>query len=350
MTSNIPQNESVMSIDYLSSRRSDPSLRDNGYSDMSRSQPQYKADPERHLKKASSYMRLSMTSEGNAEVITKDGSSPSPPRASSAAQMTIQSSSEARNLHHAENNEAGSTAPKSVQRSSGGRSRDSRAWEFWCDKDARSELEDKAEKDASGSATGAIGLLRSKSGRRILASIPSKRNHVLSRQPSSLKRSKLGPVPQQLHRSSTSFGRLQNKSASSVNTAAKPVLKPKHSESEVPVYFSTNDSDKENWSPERDTSADDRIGNDHLSLNDHLHSDTRRSRTQHAVRRARPSGANDLTRGTSTSFSSSENNDPEADPELAPFMHAGQKSSSIAEEQDMDCVQGLLSLSQGNWR
>jgi hypothetical protein len=37
-------------------------------------------------------------------------------------------------------------------------------------------------------------------------------------------------------------------------------------------------------------------------------------------------------------------NDPEADAELAAFMKGGRKS------EDLDCVQGLLSLSQGNWR
>ena len=45
-----------------------------------------------------------------------------------------------------------------------------------------------------------------------------------------------------------------------------------------------------------------------------------------------------------------ENNDPEADPELAAFMRSGRKSNSISEEEELDCIQNLLSLSQGNWR
>lgn len=52
-----------------------------------------------------------------------------------------------------------------------GRSRDSRAWEFWCDSDARNGLVRQAEAETTGSAADAISLIRSNSGaqrRRLL--------------------------------------------------------------------------------------------------------------------------------------------------------------------------------------
>jgi len=41
--------------------------------------------------------------------------------------------------------------------------------------------------------------------------------------------------------------------------------------------------------------------------------------------------------------------DPDQDPELVAFMRDHRKSSSISGEEELDCVQGLLSLSQGRW-
>lgn len=57
-----------------------------------------------------------------------------------------------------------------------------------------------------------------------------------------------------------------------------------------------------------------------------------------------------MSKATSSGVPNSEIADPEADPELAAFMGGARKSNSISSEDDLDCVQGLLSLSQGNWR
>ena len=177
-----------------------------------------------------------------------------------------------------------------------GRSRDSRAWEFWCDKDTRSELEEKAEKDANGSAADAIDLLRSTSGRSILGPISVKRNSMLSRRPSEIKRSRVDGKGRTLHRSSTSYGRLQGQ-----DEVKKPTLK--HAESAYSVYIPGNESDKENWSPGAEK------GQEHGKRN---------------------SATN-----------------PEADSEIAVFMGKGRQNRSLSSDDDLNCVQGLLSLSRG---
>ena len=312
-------------IGYLANRRSLPSFHTR--QDVSKDDHK-STDADTVLRKTSSIVRLSMTSEGNAQVITKDTSSPSPPRVPPTTQLSGGSgqqppppsggsSSQMSNLPSANR----------LHRSSSGRSRDSRAWEFWCDKDTRTELEDKAEKDASGSAADAIDLLRSTSGRSILGVVPSKRNSLLSRHASFLKRSRVDAKPASLQRSTTSFGRLQGKPTGEMKSTPKL----KHSDSGVAVDVPGNESDKENWSPDTDTPSD-----GHPAVEVYSASQRQLARTW----LSRPK----------RSLSNAENAGPEVDPEVAAFMRGSRKSTSISEEDDMDCVQGLLSLSQGNWR
>lgn len=264
-----------------------------------------RAGPERSTKRSSSFMRLSMNSEGNATVVTKDSTSPSPPRPQQGTELVSVSKTASSHAHPVAS-DAGpivSTLPP-LKRSASGRSRDSRAWEFWCDKDARGELEDKAEKDASGSAVNAIGLLRSTSGRRVLGAISSKRNSLMSQHSTSTKMPKLdGHVPS-LQKASTSNARLQNDRNATHLPKLKPALQ------STSTYHPGDESDKENWSPD--------------------------GQQLHQQRAERGGGG--------------ENDNPEADPEIESFMRSGRKSSSVSGVEEMDCIQGLLSLSQGNWR
>lgn len=259
----------------------------------------FKPEPDRRLKKSRSFVRLSLNAEGKAEIVTKDAASPSPPRPPQTLLPDIPPPTESANR---------------LQRSYSGRSRDSRAWEFWCDKESRSEFEQTAEKDASGSAAGAIGLLRTTSGRNILGSLSSKRNAPLSvHQPS--KRSKLDHKRPPLQRSNTSLGRLQGgKPADGMRSA--PKLKHSESAAHLPGKGS-GDSDKENMSPHSDAEPHERIRLSHVRHDRH--------------------GQGVLA-------------DSEKDEELSAFMRGGQKKSSVSGDDDLDCVQGLLSLSQGNWR
>ncbi|KAF2169870.1 hypothetical protein M409DRAFT_20284 [Zasmidium cellare ATCC 36951] len=257
------------------------------------------ANPDRRIKKSASFVRLSLNAEGKAEVVTKDAASPSPPRPPQTLMPDVTPSTDSSNR---------------LQRSYSGRSRDSRAWEFWCDKESRSEFEHTAEKDGSGSAAGAIGLLRTTSGRNILGSLSSKRNAPLSVHQAN-KRSKLDHKRPPLQRSNTSLGRLQGRPAESARHAPKL----KHSESAAPLPGKgRGDSDKENMSPHSDAGPYERIRLSHV----------RPDRSGEGV------GA-----------------DPEQDEELSAFTRGGeQRKAGVAGDDDLDCVQGLLSLSQGNWR
>ncbi|KAH9828527.1 Lysine-specific histone demethylase 1A [Teratosphaeria destructans] len=257
----------------------------------------------RRLKKTSSFVRLSMSSDGNASVVTKDGESPSPPRPPPVINLP---------------------GIRSTQgRAASGRSRDSRAWEFWCDKDSRSELEEKAERDSNGDAANAIGLLRSASGRSILGSIPNKRNSLLSRAPSQIKRQKSGTDERQpLQRSQTSFGRLQGKASSNIHKAPKL----KHAGSAKSIHIPGNDSDKENWSPDSDRPFSSHPA-DQSSLSrpvEPLATDDKGS-----------TGAVGTVAGDRAP--GGENMDPEKDAELAAFMGRGGKRASTSSDAFKKC-------------
>jgi hypothetical protein len=326
---------------YLANKRRASSFREdreqNEYLPASERAPGVESD--RPLKKSSSFVRLSMTSEGAAKIITKDSPSPSPPRASQQLRQSFNSSlgPGVPSLDLARARDSGNP----LRRSASGRSHDSRAWEFWCDKDARNDQEEQAEKDASGSAADAIGLMRANSGRRVLGSLPAKRNATVMKQ-SSAKRTKLDHPRPTLHRSNTSSGRLQH----GVETVQKSALKLKYSESGASIYIPGNESDKENWSPERNVlpSSQPVMGSSSgKSRRTALGESRAAGITGKASRIGKRPPQTPRPRAATEKLT-----DPDKDPELAAFMR-DRKSSSISGEEELDCVQGLLSLSQGRW-
>jgi hypothetical protein len=126
------------------------------------------------------------------------------------------------------------------------------------------------------------------------------------------------------------MGRLQSKHLQSHATLPKL----KHSNSASSFHVKDNDSDKENWSPNGDENSD--------SQDFDRPSESRAIGQDNASGHQR--GRGDIVSGATEMKSKRFDNDPEADAELAAFMGGGRKS------EDLDCVQGLLSLSQGNWR
>ncbi|KAM0719647.1 hypothetical protein Q7P37_003778 [Cladosporium fusiforme] len=299
-------------------------------------------DAKPRLKKSSSFVRLSMTSEGAAKVITKDSSSPSPPRPSQQVEhsFSMNQGSGVSSLDLTRTKRE--SAVGSLRRSVSGRSRDSRAWEFWCDKDSRAEAEQKAEQDATGSAADAIGLMRANSGRRVLGSLPAKRNATVTREPTA-KRTKYDHSRPSLQRSSTSAGRLQH----GVETL-KPALKLKYSESGASIHIPGNESDKENWSPERSLmpssqpAMGSRGGQHHRQGRAVLGESRAAGNTGRAARTDKRPPQTPRQRAATDKVT-----DPDQDPELVAFMR-DRKSSSISGEEELDCVQGLLSLSQAS--
>ncbi|KAI7210369.1 hypothetical protein KC333_g8265 [Hortaea werneckii] len=352
-----PWEQSAQHLGYLANRRSAESLRQNDADQSFAPIPAPVSgaplpEARRRLKKTASTVRLSMSFDGNATVTTKNGEEPSPPR----AQQVMLPSASATPLPAPQfssspaQRDPTSATRNSLQRSASGRSRDSRAWEFWCDKDARSELEDKAEKDASGSAADAIGLLRSASGRSVLGNLPSKRSSLLSRTQSEIKRHKPNSKRPTLQRSNTSSGRLQAEHTQTSATSEKPRTKLKQSESAISISIPGNESDKENWSPERDQVLSSQPASQPVAGGDSSIRRPALGEKRNAANTFRPGESGVTSTKRKAARLEGDSNDPEKDIELAAFMHRQRKSNSTSSEDDLDCVQGLLSLSQGNWR
>lgn len=352
-------------IGYLANRRSQSFIRtyEEAMAEKPGSVPSSQEQaPSRTLKKSSSFVRLSMTEDGKARVITGEDS-PSPPRSQPNPTPVIEKSEGLRRSYSAaalNDRLKQAQSPQGIQRSFSGRSRDSRAWEFWCDSDARNSLTEKANQEGSGSAADAIGLIRSAS-RGPLKLNPNKRNAQLLTQ-SSAKRVKLDGKSTHrppLSRSSSSQGRLQGKAAPVSRTPLKKsqsaVTKKADDDGfEVPQ----TESDKENWEP----------GVPGTSL--------RRTKPPTAGQqpgqpRRRVLGENTNIMSTNGSLGvmmdrekglkatphkrllGPRTSNPEDDDELRAFMGgAGGHSqrTSVSSGEELGCVEGLLKLSQGNWR
>lgn len=299
----------------------------------------------RPLKRAHSFVRIRTNEDGTARVITDLDKTPSPPHpksnpaAFSRAAAGLRRSYSAAGLNDRLEAARGEPSPKLARTSSHvGRSRDSRAWEFWCDPDSRSttSLTTRAEQEGSGSAADAIGILRA--NRKILAQNHARQNTPLkSRQTShkmlgspGVKKSR-GPM----QRAATVNGRF----------STKEYQKKGGDETESDEMPQT-ESDKENWEPEVAPSA-------------------RRYQvaTPPAARRARQIlGENTEVMSQSSSLGALLARDkgkggkgivdPEQDDELSSFMGGDDASgrASLGSAEEAGCVEGLLKLSQGQWR
>ncbi len=242
-------------------------------------------------------------------------------------------------LHREENQAQNWPEPRQTV----GRSRDSRAWEFWCDPDSRSStsLTTRAEQEGSGSAADAIGILRA--NRRILAQNKARQNTPLKKRNSSkptlgdsgVKKSR-GPM----QRSATVSGRFSTKEYKEYQKGGDTT------ESED---LPQTESDKENWSPETPKT---------------VRRDRDVAATPPASQRARQIlGENTDIMSQSSSLGALLANerprkgkevvlDPEQDDELRQFMTSGHLSdpTSLSSAEEAGCVEGLLKLSQGHWR
>jgi hypothetical protein len=222
-----------------------------------------------------------------------------------------------------------------VPRLPSGRSRDARTWEFCCDGEPRDELTTQAENESSGSAVAAISLIRSTSGSALKTN--SNKRNTKSRTNTSGKRPKMG-------RASSSVARIQSGAMSSDKRQGNDKQGGRTSPS--------GDSDKENWLPhENSGNPRRRAGNsnknndrqqrpilqDNLDVPTHAEFDVGKNKRRKATH-SDPQVFEDGEDGTKS------NKTPDDDVER--FMR-GEVSPS--KKGDLDCIQGLLSLSQGNW-
>lgn len=296
----------------------------------------------RTMKRAHSFVRISTNEDGTARVVTDLDKTPSPPHgrtngapfARAAAGLRRSYSAAGLNERLAAAARGEERSPKMPRTSTIGRSRDSRAWEFWCDPDTRynTSLTTRAEQEGSGSAADAIGLLRA--NRRILQQNQARQNspvvsryHSVKSSPKYSAKKSRGPI----QRAATVNGRLQSKGSSSSESDELP----------------QTESDKENWIP--DTSKSQQR--------------SRKIQESPAVQRTRRIlGENTEVMSQSNSLGAMLNkstpkkgerkfSDPELDDELKAFMGGTASArTAVSSAEEAGCVEGLLKLSQGQWR
>ncbi|KAH7385927.1 hypothetical protein BKA66DRAFT_415568 [Pyrenochaeta sp. MPI-SDFR-AT-0127] len=309
--------------------------------------PEIVKSTSRPLKRAHSFVRISTNEDGTARIVTDLDKTPSPPhQKSNPATFSRAAAGLRRSYSAAGLNDRlaaaarGEPSPKMSRTSSNiGRSRDSRAWEFWCDPDSRSttSLTTRAEQEGSGSAADAIGILRA--NRKILAQNQARQNSpLISRRGShkvlgspGVKKSR-GPM----QRAATVNGRFSTKEYK------------KSGDTTESDEFPQTESDKENWSPDGPKQ---------------VRRDRDIATTPPASQRARQIlGENADLMSQASSLGAllakekrkrgQETTDPERDEELRSFMNSGGVSgrTSLSSAEEAGCVEGLLKLSQGQWR
>ncbi|KAI2629778.1 hypothetical protein GGR54DRAFT_278821 [Hypoxylon sp. NC1633] len=336
-----------------------------------------------------SQVRLSLSLDGKAELVS---SQPSPPR---PAQLQLSGDADvlppvrtSRTLHRSRSALPGITLPPistltahlPPPQLTRGRSRNVHAWESCCEADARDELTKQAENESSGSAVAAISLLRSSSSSASLSNlIHSQQTSPNALQSNSNKRNasqnkashREGVTKKaKLTRVTSSVARMQSMPPVSLDTTARsldPEKKPGKG-SLTAILSPSGDSDKENWSPDEDGNPQQHsrrrpLPSPRMQAQALAGSNNRRVGRvlgEHHGQAKRPSlfGSRANTapsprpRDSMAIFEDKENSKAQGGPkrsdaEVEQFMR-GEVSPS--KRGDMDCIAGLLSLSQGNWR
>lgn len=306
------------------------------------------------LKRASSF-RLSTSLDGKAQVVMGTGDTPSPPSkplgpvAFPQRHWSLQRSQSAVNLNSQGSGsvvESSSLWPRS---SMPGRSRDVRTWEFYCDSDVRNALSVQAEQEKKGSALGLLGLIRSSSASSKVPLTPlSQHNSHLKHGPG--KRKGVGSRSDQrpkISRTASSVARLQTIDVSVQRHNSKTLEGDLTHGSKNPRHQNpSGDSDKENWEPGtqlRNTprrtvggnrpvlTETTRTANHSMRLENLLNGDT-------GISRRRPGKHMD---------GKQEKENIGIDAEVSKFMG---EANPPRQEDDLEGVQNLLSLSQGAWQ
>ncbi|ODA81853.1 hypothetical protein RJ55_00358 [Drechmeria coniospora] len=306
----------------------------------------------RSTRNPKSRLRLSLSLEGKAELVSNQ---PSPTRAMPRRpSSTLPSLPQVRRgLQRSHSALPTITLPpisaltnSLPPRLSRGRSRNVHAWESCADSERRDELTAQAENESNGSAIAAISLLRSSSG--ILQPSAAKRNASLTRssRPRQTKKAKLS-------RASSTFARLEN-----VGVNAEKARGGLGDGVKVARLVSPTDSDKENWSPDSGEHPHDRSRLPALPSEPLPKSESHRLGRMLGERKDSRFMANRANTTPSKPFgrkdgvvqifedSSQPPSRSRAD-EVERFMRG---EISPSKKGDMDCVAGLLSLSQGAWR
>lgn len=281
-----------------------------------------------------SSVRLSLTLDGKAEVT--EGSGPLSallPRFKARPSVGLQRSQSAVEPKQKACDSFLLPSLGNVGRGRAGRSRDARTWEFFCDGgDAQDALTKRAEGEQAGSAASAISLIRQNSSSTLKLNA-TKRNAARERE-ESCKRTKRLEVNERrrLSRTQSSVARLQSSISEKPSTKSLPgsILDP----------WASGDSDKENWlpgttvaPPRRTAAAPQGTGTVRGILRESTHLPSHSSSLDALLNAAKNTPKQQeksrKVPGTETSDDT---------------------TSSSQDAEDFDCVQSLLSLSQGAWQ
>ena len=283
-------------------------------------------------------IRLSMTVDGAVKVKTTDEETPSPPKQPPQNLASLQKAGLRRSYSATAATELLKDGPMNRARSTSGifgRSRDARTWEFYCDGDARVALSAQADNEITGSAVGAINLIRSQG--QNAKSKAQQRGKGRALKPklgagNAKKEADLSEQKPRLMRAMSSMACLPSDSKYEI---AEINMSKKRSRLRSP----SGESDKENWAPgtrssgnslrrtEPSSSASRDVLQDHL-----LATRPKTACIKQCYPRSKQSGPGQ------------ENNPPENDLFQLHGLTDGERK-----EEDLDCIQGLLSLSQGAW-
>ena len=293
-----------------------------------------------------------MSLDGKAEVKTEV--TPSPPRSqplplnyqSAPQRMALQRSHSAV-APYGRSSLEGESIPSFPRRSRPGRSRDARTWEFYCDPEAQDALTAQAEREQSGSAISAIGLIRLHSS-NVMTPKNNKRNAQVPKH-ESVKRLK-GDCEQRhkpkLARTTSSVARLETARRHDDPEASKDKQAKSCSPPNINLLPS-GDSDKENWEPGTQTYINRRPRNPKSQKRRPILDENSLLSVQSSHSDASTSNSRTHSFGIVDDADDRENMIADEDEEVASFTGT---ASLPRETEDLDCVQGLLSLSQGAWR
>jgi hypothetical protein len=277
--------------------------------------------------RSGSYLRLSMTDDGKAKVVDRGAPTPSPSPEKQPAPFQGR-------RRPAEEPRPAISLGRGMRASAAGRSRDSRTWEFWCDVDARNSLIERADQEASGSAAEAIGLIRSSSSRCGALKLNTRRMNS----PASAVLHAKGAEPSRM-----SKAKLKRASTSPVVATAKG-KDGKRDFTDEDFEHLNSESDKENRSPRKGAGSRPRGTRPQSSAA------RRGARVLGENARGQAAGASPAPsrRAARPAAAAAPSTPPiHVDAEVSAFMASGCSAASMPEE--LDCVQSLLSLSQGNW-
>ncbi|KAL8834205.1 MAG: hypothetical protein Q9170_003862 [Blastenia crenularia] len=315
------------------------------------------------LKRTVSQPRLCTSLDGSVRIKTGLSPSPSPPRLSlqTICQPRIPGS-----LQRSQSAITPSTITGPRPLTSIGRSRDSRTWEFYCDANTKDELTRQAEREQKGSAAGAIALTRSLSKGSLSAStITGVTNKRVSTSTKSETQKRFKPnettssAKPKLARASSSVARLQStvdslssidKSQPTFTSAPQKGERTKKKSAGIDLFIDGNESDKENWVPGTQATAAPRRrqGKKPAARSRVLQENIFLSADSTSLS-SRPGKGRSRTSAGRGNVPSKESLGSQNDDEAEAFMRRDDGIVGEGDDEDLQGVQGLLSLSQGAW-